>query len=133
MATTGVFRAHNVIKAIVIFFVGLAFMLLIKPYHIEEDGVFEIADPSRIHTFYDSTFLNADFVRAVVTGKLDGTATINIQYYPDTNYWVGRLDLKPGHIDSLQFRRDFYSRKIRIQYIPGTAENGYVKIVTTVL
>lgn len=100
----------------------------------EEDGVFEITDPSKPYIFYDSAFHDAFCcVDATVTGEIDGTAQIQIQYVPQSEYWVGGFYLKPGRIDSLRLRKDFFYKKIKIYYIPGTAKKGYVKIVTKVL
>lgn len=100
----------------------------------EEDGVFEITDPSRPYVFYDSAFHDAFCcVDATVTGEIDGTAKVQIQYYPQSQYWVGGFDLKPGLIDTLRLRQDFFYKKIKIYYFPGTAKKGYVKIVTKVL
>ncbi|MGV3600660.1 MAG: hypothetical protein ACO1N1_05600 [Dyadobacter fermentans] len=101
---------------------------------MEEDGVFEITDPSKSYVFYDSAFHDAFCcVDATVTGEIDGTAQVQIQYVPQSEYWVGGFYLKPGRIDSLRLRKDFFYRKIKIYYIPGTAKKGYVKIVTKVL
>lgn len=100
----------------------------------EEDGVFEITDPSKPHVFYDSAFHDAFCcVDATVTGEIDGTAQVQIQYVPESENWVGGFYLKPGRIDSLRLRQDYFNRKIKIYYIPGTAKKGYVKIVTKVL
>ena len=100
----------------------------------EVDGVFEITDPSKPYIFYDSAFHDAFCcVDATVTGEIDGTAQVQIQYVPQSEYWVGGFYLKPGRIDSLRLRQDFFNRKIKIYYIPGTAKKGYVKIVTKVL
>jgi hypothetical protein len=100
----------------------------------EEDGVFEITDPSKAYVFYDSAFHDAFCcVDATVTGEIDGTAQVQIQYVPQSEYWVGGFYLKPGRIDSLRLRQDFFNKKIKIYYIPGTAKKGYVKIVTKVL
>lgn len=100
----------------------------------EEDGVFEITDPSKPYVFYDSAFHDAFCcVDATVTGEIDGTAQVQIQYVPQSEYWVGGFYLKPGRIDSLRLRKDFFYKKIKIYYIPGTAKKGYVKIVTKVL
>jgi len=84
----------------------------------EEDGVFEITDPSKSYVFYDSAFHDAFCcVDATVTGEIDGTAQVQIQYVPQSEYWVGGFYLKPGRIDSLRLRRDFFYRKIKIYYI----------------
>jgi hypothetical protein len=100
----------------------------------EEDGVFEITDPSKPYVFYDSAFHNAFCcVDATITGEIDGTAKVQIQYVPQSEYWVGGFDLKPGCIDSLRLRQDFFYKKIKIYYIPGTAKKGYVKIITKIL
>ena len=96
--------------------------------------MFEITDPSKSYVFYDSSFFNADCcVDVTITGEIDGTAKVQIQYVPRSEYWVGGFDLKPGCIDSLRLRQDFFDKKIRIYYISGTAKKGYVKIVTKVL
>lgn len=125
---------HNLAKVIVLCLIGFALFLLIWPYRMEEDGVFEITDPSKPYVFYDSAFHDAFCcVDATVTGEIDGTAQVHIQYVPQSEYWVGGFYLKPGRIDSLRLRKDFFYRKIKIYYIPGTAKKGYVKIVTKVL
>lgn len=109
-------------------------LLLATACRREEDGIFEITDPSKPHVFYDSAFHNAYCcVDATVTGEIDGTANVRIQYVPDSQYWVGGFEIKPGRIDSLRLRQDFFYKKIKIYYTPGTAKKGYVKIVTKVL
>ncbi|MGG7663117.1 hypothetical protein [Dyadobacter sp. BHUBP1] len=124
-------NAHNIAKAIILFFVGLAFFLLMWPYWMEDERVFEVANPSQAYMFEDSSrSRHADVVEASITGNLDGTARVEI-YYPDTIHRVWTFELPPGRIDS-SGRWDFYDRKIRIDYIPGTAKKGHLKIVTKV-
>lgn len=89
-------------------------LLLTDACRREEDGVFEITDPSKPHVFYDSAFHNAFCcVDATVTGQIDGTAKIQLQYVPQSEYWVGGFELKPGRIDSLRLRQDFFYKKSR--------------------
>ncbi|WP_353721527.1 hypothetical protein [Dyadobacter sp. 676] len=123
MKWQNVFNIHNLVKVIVLFFIGLAFFLLMWPYWMENDGVFEIADPSQMYLFEDSSRAShADVVEASISGYLDGTARVEI-YYPDMIHRVWTFDLQAGRIDS-SGRWDFYDRKVRIDYIPGTAKKG---------
>ena len=76
-------------------FILMCFVLqLIAGCRREGDGVFEITDPSRPYVFYDSAFHDAFCcVDATVTGKIDGTAKVQIQYEPQSQDWVGGFDL----------------------------------------
>jgi hypothetical protein len=131
MKKRSVFNIHNVAKVIIAFFIGLAFFLLMWPYWMEDEGVFEITDPSQADTFDDSSrSSHADVVEASITGHLDGTARVNI-YYPDMVHQVWSFELQAGRIDS-SGRWDFYGREVRVDYIPGTAKRGHLKIVTKV-
>jgi hypothetical protein len=122
---------HNVAKVIIALFIGLAFFLLMWPYWMEDDGVFEITDPSQVYMFEDSSrSRHADIVEASISGYLDGTATVEI-YYPDMIHRVWTFELPAGRIDS-SGRWDFYGREIRVDYIPGTAKKGHLKIITKV-
>ncbi|ACT96171.1 hypothetical protein [Dyadobacter fermentans] len=131
MKWKNVLNVHNLAKAIVSCFIGLAFFLLMWPYWMEDDGVFEVTDPSQVYLFEDSSRASyADVVEASIVGYLDGTASVEI-YYPDATRRVWTYNFQPGRIDS-SGRWDFYDRKVRIDYIPGTAKKGYLKIVTKV-
>jgi len=125
------FNADNLAKLIIAFFIGVAFLLLMWPYWMEDEREFEIADPSQVYMFEDSSRArHADVVEASIRGDLDGTATVEI-YYPDNIHRVWTFHLPPGRIDS-SGRWDFYGREIRIDYIPGTAKKGHLKIITKV-
>ena len=131
MKWQNIFNIHNLIKTIVLFFIGLAFFLLIWPYGMEDERVFEVADPSKVYMFEDSSCSrHADVVEASISGYLDGTATVEI-YYPDTIHRVWTFELPAGRIDS-SGRWDFYDREVRIDYIPGTAKKGHLTIKTKV-
>jgi hypothetical protein len=133
MEKRSILNIDNVVKVIIFFFVGFAFFLLMWPYGMENEGVFEITDPSRTYTFYDSSYSShAEYVEAFITGDLDGTAKVDIHYYPDTIHQVWSFDFQAGRSDS-SGRWDFYARKIRVKYVPGTAKKGRLKIVTKVL
>jgi len=124
-------NVRNIAKAIILFFVGLAFFLLMWPQWMEDERIFEVADPSQVYMFEDSSrSRHADVVEASIAGYLDGTATVEI-YYPDTIHRVWTFELPAGRIDS-SGRWDFYGREIRIDYVPGTAKKGHLKIVTKV-
>jgi hypothetical protein len=100
----------------------------------EEDGIFEITDVSQEHTFYDSSFTDADCcVDVLITGELDGSAKVHIQYYPDTAMGVTGFNLTRGKVDSVRIRSDFFDKKIRIKYFPGSAKKGNLRIRTQVL
>jgi hypothetical protein len=100
-------------------------------YGMEDEAVFEITDPSQVYLFEDSSrSSHADVVEASLSGYLDGTATVEI-YYPDTIHRVWTFELPAGRIDS-SGRWDFYGREVRVDYIPGTAKRGHLKIVTKV-
>lgn len=131
MKKGSILNIHNLAKAIILFFIGLAFFLLMWPYGMEDEAVFEITDPSQVYMFDDSSrSSHADVVEASITGHLDGTARVEI-YYPDTIHRVWTFELPAGRVDS-SGRWDFYGREIRVDYIPGTAKKGYLKIVTKV-
>jgi hypothetical protein len=131
MKWQNIFNIHNIAKAIILFFIGFASFLLMWPYWMEDERVFEVADPSQIYMFEDSSrSRHADVVEASISGYLDGTATVEI-YYPDTIHRVWTFELPAGRIDS-SGRWDFYDREVRIDYIPGTAKKGHLTIKTTV-
>ena len=131
MKWRSLFNADNVAKLIIAFFIGLAFFLLIWPYGMEDERVFEVADPSQVYMFEDSSrSRHADVVEASISGYLDGTATVEI-YYPDTIHRVWTFELSAGRIDS-SGRWDFYDREVRIDYVPGTAKKGHLTIKTKV-
>jgi hypothetical protein len=131
MKWQNIFNIHYLVKAIVLFFISLAFFLLIWPYGMEDEAVFEITDPSQVYLFEDSSrSSHADVVEASISGYLDGTATVEI-YYPDTIHRVWTFELPAGRIDS-SGRWDFYDREVRIDYIPGTAKKGHLTIKTKV-
>lgn len=124
-------NAHNIAKAIILFFIGFASFLLMWPYWMEYESVFEVADPSQVYMFEDSSrSSHADVVEASISGYLDGTATVEI-YYPDTIHRVWTFELPAGRIDS-SGRWDFYDREVRIDYIPGTAKKGHLTIKTKI-
>lgn len=126
-----IFHVHHAVKVIIALLTGFAFFLLMWPYWMEDDGIFEVADPSQVYLFEDSSRASyADVVEASIVGHLDGTASVEI-YYPDATRRVWTYHFQPGRIDS-SGRWDFYDRKVRIDYIPGTAKKGYLKIVTKV-
>lgn len=131
MKWQNIFNIHYLAKAIILFFISLAFFLLIWPYGMEDEAVFEITDPSQVYLFEDSSrSSHADVVEASISGYLDGTATVEI-YYPDTIHRVWTFELPAGRIDS-SGRWDFYDREVRIDYIPGTAKKGHLTIKTKV-
>ena len=131
MKWQAIFNVHTLTKVIILFFVGLAFFLLMWPYGMEDEVVFEITDPSQVYMFEDSSrSRHADVVETSITGQLDGTARVEI-CYKDMTQRVWSFDLPAGRIDS-SGRWDFYGRKIQVDYFPGTAKKGYLKIVTKV-
>lgn len=131
MEKRSILNIHNVVKVIIFFFIGFALFLLMWPYGMEDEAVFEITDPSQVYLFEDSSrSSHADVVEASISGYLDGTATVEI-YYPDTIHRVWTFELPAGRIDS-SGRWDFYDREVRIDYIPGTAKKGHLTIKTKV-
>lgn len=131
MKWQAIFDVHTLAKAIVLFFIGFAFFLLIWPYWMEDERVFEITEPSRAHIFFDSSYSrHADVVEAAITGHLDGTASVNI-CYSDMSHQVWTFELPEGRIDS-SGRWDFYGRGIQVDFIPGAAKKGHLKIITKV-
>lgn len=131
MKWQNILNIHNIAKAIILFFIGFASFLLMWPYLMEDERVFEVTDPSRVYLFEDSSrSRHADVVESSISGYLDGTATVEI-YYPDTIHRVWTFELPAGRIDS-SGRWDFYDREVRIDYIPGTAKKGHLTIKTKV-
>jgi len=131
MKWQAIFNVHTLAKAIVLFFIGLAFVLLIWPYGMEDEVVFEITDPSQGYMFADSSrSSHADVVEASIIGHLDGTAKVDI-CYRDKTHRVWTFELPAGRIDS-SGRWDFYGRHIQVDYFPGTAKKGHLKIATKV-
>ena len=124
MKWQNIFNVHTLAKTIVLFFIGFASFLLMWQYLMEDERVFEIADPSQIYMFEDSSrSRHADVVEASIRGYLD---------YPDMVHRVWTFELPAGCIDS-SGRWDFYGREVRIDYVPGTAKKGHLEIITKVL
>lgn len=131
MKWQNIFNIHTLARTIVLFFIGFAFFLLMWPYLMEDERIFEVADPSQVYMFEDSSrSRHADVVEVSISGYLDGTATVEI-YYPDTIHRVWTFELPAGRIDS-SGRWDFYDREVRIDYIPGTVKKGHLTIKTKV-
>jgi hypothetical protein len=101
-------------------------------YGMEDEAVFEITDPSQADSFEDSSrSSHADVVEASLSGHLDGTARVEISTIRTRFTSVWSFELPAGRIDS-SGRWDFYGREVRVDYIPGTAKRGHLKIVTKV-